>query len=698
MTQNIDRKPNRLAGEQSPYLLQHAHNPVDWYPWGEEAWEKARSEDKPVFLSIGYATCHWCHVMERESFEDDETAALLNKHFVAIKVDREERPDIDSIYMDAIHAMGKQGGWPLNLFLTPEKLPITGGTYFPPVSRYGMRSFKDILQLVADAWLDRNDELRGASRDFAAHLRSITTARPDAGLPSTDCFKSAYQTYDALYDPRYHGFKTDSVNKFPPSMALSFLIDYHHRTGSEKAIKMVEGTLCAMKNGGIYDQIGGGLCRYSTNQQWLVPHFEKMLYDNSLFLTALAECFQLTGKPFFRDAAYDVINYIRMDMLLPEGGIASAEDADSEGVEGKFYVWSLDEYREVAGDDSAFLENLWSVTDHGNFEGKNILHEDIIGPPLTHAEKWGEEKAESIRKARERLLERRSKRVRPLRDDKALTSWNCLYIQALVNAGLAFGDAELIDQAGSIHAFICENLIDANGRPLRRHRAGQSGIPGYLSDYAEMCLASLALFRATSNTAYITNAARLTEDAIRLFSSDFGPFYETGSDSERLLRRTINGYDGVEPSGNSSIAKALIVLAALGINDTRYNQVAEGIFRYFKDDLEKRSIGSPAMLDAYMGYAYPRAVAVLVGEPHSPEMRQSAAYLDQNYPGNTLMVRVEPGEIERLAEAVPVVYGKRASGDFTAYLCVGTTCQAPVSTFEAFRGIMAETVSSQLSG
>jgi len=688
MQNKLEITANRLINEKSPYLLQHAYNPVDWYPWGDEAFETAAREDKLVFLSIGYATCHWCHVMERESFEDEETASQLNHDFVAIKVDREERPDIDSIYMDALNATGQQGGWPLNMFLTPARKPILGGTYFPPVRRYGMNSFKEVLALVSEAWRSNRNQLIDASMETTRLLKDNQRKTPGGGLPSEDCFAQAYGMYETFYDKAQFGFKTDPRNKFPPSMAMSYLLDYYYRTGNAQALEMVEWTLGAMKRGGIYDQIGGGLCRYSTDHAWLVPHFEKMLYDNSLFLRALAECYQLSGKEFFKQAAYDVIGYVQRDLAVSGGGIASAEDADSEGIEGKFYLWTLSEFLDVTGDDSGFLQKLWNVTEAGNFEGHNILNESTGTPPLSHEEKFGPEQAENIKLNRQKLFDRRSTRIRPLRDDKVITSWNCLYIRGLVKAGMAFGDSELIHSAENIYSFISGNLFDSSGRLLRRYRDGESAIKGYLTDYAELGLASAELFKATSNLTYLNKAKTLTEDAIRLFKSDFGPFYETGADGEELLRRTINSYDGVEPSGNSSMAKLMCVLSNLGIENERNNAISEGIFSYFRDELEKQPIACPALLDAYMFYTHPTTQIVMIADKGNHELQKSLEYLWRSYTGDNPIIWVDPKQLSAMQSVVPIIEGKAALADFTAYVCVGNTCKAPVLNFEDLRKLI----------
>lgn len=678
MMGEMKHKPNRLIHEKSPYLLQHAYNPVNWYSWGDEALAKASAEDKLIFLSIGYATCHWCHVMERESFEDEATAAILNDYFVAVKVDREERPDIDAIYMDALIAMGKQGGWPLNVFITSSQEPVFGGTYFPPEPRYGMPSFKDVLMTVSEAWRNSRTELLGASGQIGRYLTDVQMHRKDEGLPGEACFAFAFQSYQALFDHENYGFMTDARNKFPPSLALSFLMDYAHRTGVAEASFMVEKTLIAMKRGGIYDQLGGGICRYSTDQFWLVPHFEKMLYDNALFLQVLVRFAQISGKEFFRQAAYDLIRYIQNDLTVPGGGIASAEDADSEGEEGRFYLWTLAEFREVIGKAADFLESFWHVSEKGVHDGMNILHEDIHALPLTPEEVYNSEQAECIQTSREELRQKRGSRPRPLRDDKVLTSWNGLYIRSLVKASQAFGDPELIHRAEVIYDFILKNLFNADGRLLRRYRDSLAGIPGYLADYAELGLASFELFKATSQKVYLEKAQQLTDEAIGLFHSGFGPFFETGNDVARLLRRTINGYDGVEPAGNSSMAMLLISLSALEISERKYLQIAEGIFRYFRNELDQNPVSCPAMLEAYQSYVQPFAKIILTGERDNTELQKSVVYLQRTYLAADLVLYIPPERMAELQFLIPTSAEKSRSTGFAAYFCRNMTCFPPV--------------------
>ena len=683
---NQDRKPNRLIQEKSPYLLQHAYNPVDWYPWGEEAFEKAKREDKIVLLSIGYATCHWCHVMERESFEDEKTAEIMNRNFVCIKVDREERPDIDKIYMDALHAMDQQGGWPLNLFLTPAKKPIAGGTYFPPVQKYGRKSFTEILAVIKNVWETRKEELIQSSEAISDFLQKEDfAAKADLTLPDDSAFEAGFSMYDKFFDETYYGFKTNMVNKFPPSMGLSYLLGYYKRAKNQKALMMVETTLLAMKKGGIYDQIGGGISRYATDQRWLVPHFEKMLYDNSLFIQALTECYLVTGKHFYKDAVYDIVGYIRRDMSLEDGGIACAEDADSEGEEGKFYIWSLDEFRSICGKDSSILEKFWDVTEEGNFEGHSILNESF------HLEFEKENNLNPkefqllIDRNKKKLLEIRSKRIRPLRDDKVLTSWNCLYLRALAYSSIAFQDKSLLDDAIRIYEFIQNKLFDENCRLLRRYRNGESRFFAYLTDYAELALAAIYLYKATYDSKYIKSAHAMTEETIRLFRSPNGPFYDTGSDGEELIRRSIDGYDGVEPSGNSSMAHVLNQLASLGIETSRYEDIANSIYRYFSEDLNTRAISYPSMLSAYLyTKSSPKQIVVLADQDNS-EAKEILKFLETEYLPDAFIVFATKENISELEMILPVLKGKTSDKPLAIFVCQNQTCDLPIFTLEALK-------------
>lgn len=678
--------PNQLIYEKSPYLLQHAYNPVKWYSWCSEAFLKAKQEDKLIFLSIGYATCHWCHVMERESFEDPSIAEILNQYFVSIKVDREERPDIDSIYMDALHAMGQQGGWPLNMFLTPDQKPIVGGTYFPPSPKYGRKSFKEVLSIVIEIWKNKREEITKACEELTSSLQNFYS-NPSTTLPSKDSIENSYNTLDRYYDEIYYGFKTNLTNKFPPSMNLSLLLHIHYQYKFGKALEMVEKTLVAMKKGGIYDQIGGGLSRYSTDHYWLVPHFEKMLYDNSLFLISLAECYAVNKKDFYKEAAYDVIQYIQRDLKLKDGGVASAEDADSEGEEGKFYLWTLKEFQDVCGEESSILAKFWNVTEAGNFEGKNILNENFKIDFYTHNSVLKEKVEPIIKKNKTKLLKERENRIRPLKDDKVLTSWNCLYIRALAISSMHFNDENLLQEAISIYSFLYKNLFDSNGRLLRRYRDGVAGIYGYLNDYAELALASIYLYRATFNSSYLSNAIHLTDSVLKLFSSNEGPFFETGSDSEELIRRTINGYDGVEPSGNSSICHVLNYLSSYGINTESYQKKLEDVFSFFKESLEQHGISSPSMLSAFAYYIHPKKEIIIIGD-NLPELDRVKKFLHSSYLPNVVIIYSSKKDLEENKRYFPILQDKEAKEELSIYVCENSTCKAPVYTLEELKKII----------
>lgn len=683
---NKDRKPNRLIHEKSPYLLQHAYNPVDWYPWGEEAFEKAKREDKIVLLSIGYATCHWCHVMERESFENEATAEIMNRDFVCIKVDREERPDIDKIYMDALHAMEQQGGWPLNLFLTPAKKPVAGGTYFPPVQKYGRKSFTEILSIIKNVWDTRKEELIASSEAISDYLQKESfAAKTDSSLPDESAFEEGFKMFDKFFDETYYGFKTNMVNKFPPSMGLSYLLGFYKKSSNPRALFMVEKTLLAMKKGGIYDQIGGGISRYATDQRWLVPHFEKMLYDNSLFIQALTECYLVTGNSFYKDAVYDIVNYIRRDMTLEDGAIACAEDADSEGEEGKFYIWSLKEFCSICKEDSPVLEKFWDVTEEGNFEGHSILNEAFEFDFVKENNLNSNEFKLLLEKNKEKLLDVRSKRIRPLRDDKVLTSWNCLYLRAIANSSIAFQDKSLLDDAIKIFEFIQKKLFNSECRLLRRYRNGEAKYLGYLTDYAELALASISLYRATYDPKYIKSAHAMTEEAIRLFRSPAGPFYDTGSDGEELIRRSIDGYDGVEPSGNSSMAHVLNTLASLGIETNRYEEIANSIYRFFSNDLKTHAVSFPSMLSAYLYTQSSPKQIVIVADKDNSEAKEILKFLETKYLPDAIIVFAAKEEFSDLQTILPVLKDKNTDKPLAIFICKNQTCDLPIYSLEELK-------------
>ena len=697
---------NRLAGEKSPYLLQHAHNPVDWHPWGEEAFGRAREQNKMVLISIGYATCHWCHVMERESFEDEELAKYLNEHFVAIKVDREERPDVDKIYMDSLHAMGQQGGWPLNMFTTPDGRPVTGGTYFPPQEMQGRPSFRQVLEMLVNAWEQQREDIYKNADLITEHLQQQARLPGASGLTwSHEPIENAVGQYSQAYDRAHGGFLLQPQNKFPPSMGLLLLLRHHVRTeeATEKAtekvsdhtaLEMVEGTLKKMVAGGIYDQLGGGLSRYSTDPQWLVPHFEKMLYDNALFAQALTETYQVTGKPIYRAYAEDVFAYVLRDLSGEEGAFYSAEDADSEGEEGLFYVWEPEEVRALlkpgaAGTaDAAAVADAaiawWDLRPGGNFEhGRSIPNTPrTLGEVARSLDISMDELVERLQVARDTLLAARSQRIRPLRDDKILTSWNALMISALARAGAAFGDDAYIAVALKAGRFLLENLKDGKARLLRRYREGEARYKGYLIDYATLAVACLDLYEATFEQEWFAEALYLMREVNRLFRNEEGPYFDTGNDAEQLLARNMEGYDGVEPSGNSMAAQAFLRLEVYGVSEG-FGEDARRIFSGFHQHLEQAGVGFSAMLSALDFFLSPVQEVAIIGDPAAADTQALLKMVRGKYRPNSVLTFSSPDMLEENAALIPLLRGREAiEGRATAYVCENMACQLPVHTPE----------------
>ena len=683
---------NPLIHEKSPYLLQHAHNPVDWNPWGEEPFKIAREKNLPLLVSIGYATCHWCHVMERESFEDPELAKLLNEHFVCIKIDREERPDIDSIYMQAVQAMGQQGGWPLNVFVTPEGMPFYSGTYFPPERRFNLPSFGDVLIFLAKTWHDEPEKIKKQSESLATAIRQSSQREITMGTLDTLDFDSedkASQLYEGYYDRLNHGFGLHQQNKFPPSMGLSMLLRHHHRTGNASSLMMTENTLRAMKWGGIYDQIGGGLSRYSTDHRWLVPHFEKMLYDNSLFITALIETFQVTGNQEFADYANDVLHYIDRDMTSDEGGFFSAEDADSEGVEGKFYVWTDEEVESILGRQTASVAvPFFDVSKEGNFEGKNILNQTRTPEEL--AKELGlspEAVTAELSTAREKLLAERSKRIRPLLDDKILTSWNGLMISAMAKVGRVLNDTNRIAKAEKALRFILSNLETSEGKLLRRFRDGEARYDGYLFDYSSIAVACLELYEATYDTKYILKARDLMQTVEEKFSSG-GAYYETASDGEKLIVRQISGYDGVEPSGNSNAALAFLKLGAY-LADADSIARAEKIFLAFHEDLTEYGMNSSFMMQALHLYLGGLKEVAIIGLRNHPPTEEMLKTIRSGFFPNAVFAFAYEDEAAQKSIDLPLLAGRQIkNGKATAWVCKLGTCLSPVTSPEELTSLL----------
>ena len=662
---------NHLATESSPYLLQHAQNPVDWYPWGDEALERARKEDKPILLSIGYSACHWCHVMAHESFENTPIAELMNASFINIKVDREERPDLDQIYMSAVQLMTGSGGWPLTVFLTPEGEPFFGGTYFPPDDRHNRPGFRRVLGSIAEAFKNRRDEIASNARTIIQKIDSQTRQSPGEGVISEDLLDRSHDQIASKFDSQHGGF--GQAPKFPPSMTIDFLLRYHHRTGQESPLAMARLTLDKMALGGIYDHIGGGFHRYSTDDHWLVPHFEKMLYDNALLASVYLDAFRVTGNPLYRERVTETLGFVTREMLDPAGGFYSTLDADSEGVEGKFYVWSLGEFSEVIGDDSSLLARFLDVSDEGNFEQQNILN--IRNPLKTFADEQGVDPAtmeSKIGEAKRKLLERREARVRPGRDEKILTDWNGLMLRAFSDAAFCLDREDYRRIAEANAEFILATMWDGK-RLLHSFKNGSPRFNGYLDDYANLADGLLALYELTFEERWLDKAIQLADVMIqRFWDSDYGGFFFTSNDHDPLIARTKEYFDNATPSGNSVAASLLVRLARLLDRDD-YREKSEQITRVILDYIEKFPAGFGRMLAAVDFEVGPTSEIALIGstEPFLPALRKH--YHPRRVLGAGVSDRIA------LLRNRPMVDGKA-----TAYICEDFVCRQPVTDAEVF--------------
>ena len=676
---------NRLANETSPYLLQHKDNPVDWYPWGEEALKKAWEEDRPILLSVGYSACHWCHVMERESFEDEATARIMNEHFVNIKVDREERPDIDSIYMSAVQALTRHGGWPMTVFLTPDGAPFYGGTYFPPVPGRGMPSFQQVLLSLADAYENRRDEVLRSAESVREYLQAATGAALPKTAVGTELLDKAAASLMSELDRRFGGF--GGAPKFPQAMNLEVLLRHYHRTGDRGALSGVEVTLRAMANGGIYDQLGGGFARYSVDQYWLVPHFEKMLYDNALLSRLYLEAYQATGDGFYRRIAEETLDYVVRDMTSPEGGFYSAEDADSEGEEGKFYVWTPAEIRAVLEEDEADLaERYWDVTERGNFEGKNILH--VPRPPEAVAAEFGispDELWERVEEIRSRLLAAREERIRPGRDEKTLAAWNGLMLRSFALAARVLDREDYRGVAARNAAFLLDELR-VSGRLHRSYKDGRARFNGYLEDYAMVADGLVALYEATFETRWLAEAENLCAAVLELFwDEERGTFYDTPADHEELVTRPRDVYDNASPSGTSVATDVLLRLSLL-LDRGDYRARAEAILDSLSGGME-RLPGAFGRLLAALDFhlSRPREIAV-VGAPEAPETRALIDAVYTRYLPNKVVAGRDDGD-EEAAGLIPLLADRPThDGRATAYVCEGYACQNPTTDPEELAG------------
>jgi uncharacterized protein YyaL (SSP411 family) len=674
------RHTNRLAGQTSPYLLQHAHNPVEWYPWGSEALQRARDENRPIFLSIGYSACHWCHVMERESFEDEAIAAQLNRDFVAIKVDREERPDLDDLYMGAVQAMTGSGGWPMSVFLTPDLVPFFGGTYFPPEDRHGMPGFPRVLSAVAEAYRERPSEIAQQGRQLVEHLRGLMEVRPGDSGPEERQLQLAAAKVVGTFDELHGGF--GGAPKFPAPMTIEFLLRRWRRTGEASLLNAVTVTLDRMADGGIHDQLAGGFARYSTDARWLVPHFEKMLYDNALLAHAYLEAFRATRNQRYADVARSAIDFMLGELRTADGGLASALDADSEGEEGRYYTWDHDEFMAVlhaagADDDGRrLLAAYWGISAEGNWEGRNVIHvAGRAGSDLPEPE--------ALAGARAALLAARSRRERPARDEKQLAAWNGMALRAIATAALVLADDSYLGEAAALAGFVRRVLLDGEDGLWRTARDGTAHTPGFAEDYANVADGLLAAYAATGDAEHLLLAEALMQRAVREFwDEETGTFFDTGSRHDAGFARPRSLIDGATPAANSVAADVLLRLGLL-TGDPDHDRRARRILRAVAPALDRqpssfgralcaadRSLSEP--LDAVIASPRddPRAVALrrAVAAPYAPDL--VIAPLDTG----------ETGPRPGAARNLPLFEGKTArEGIPTAYVCRGYACDEPTA-------------------
>jgi uncharacterized protein len=704
--QDSYRHTNRLINETSPYLLQHAHNPVDWYPWGDEALQKARQEEKPILLSVGYSACHWCHVMERESFENEQIAALMNQHFVAIKVDREERPDIDSIYMQAVQAMTGQGGWPMTMFLTPDARPFYGGTYFSPHDRrYGeqiMPGFPRLLLSLAEAFAEHRSEIDEQAAEIADHLNRrgnvLSHVAPASGSALLSNLLVAETNLLDDSDERNGGF--GGAPKFPNTMALEFLLRVHlHRQAGElpaaaersglTALDVVDMSLQRMASGGIYDQLGGGFHRYSVDARWLIPHFEKMLYDNALLSRAYLHAYLVTDNPLYRRITEETLDYVVREMTSPEGGFYSTQDADSEGEEGKFFVWTPDEVtRLLAAQDAALFMRYYDVTPQGNFEGKNILHIRVDAPTFAQQEHISLEALQEIlQRSRMALFQAREQRVKPSRDEKILTSWNGLMLRSFAEAARYLKRPDYLHVAIKNATFLLDTL-QQNGRLLRTYKDGRARLNGYLEDYTFLADGLLALYEASFDVRWFTAARTLMDQAITLFSDEQQEgFFDTGSDHETLISRPKDIMDNATPAGSSVAADVLLRLAAF-TGESSYRERADKYLQPLVDIMVQHPQAFGHVLGAVdFALSAAKEVAVL-GASHSDDTQALLDVINARYLPNSVLASAAPAD--NLASAAVALLADRPLQDqrATAYVCQNFACQAPVTDPQALERLL----------
>jgi uncharacterized protein len=670
-----NKHTNNLINETSPYLLQHAHNPVDWYPWGETALAKARSENKPILLSIGYSACHWCHVMEHESFEDEEIASLMNQNFVNIKVDREERPDLDQIYMSAVQMMTGQGGWPMTMFLTPEGVPFYGGTYFPPADRYNMPGFTRVLMSVAEAFRSQPDQVANTATAMLGELRRVGLAEPSRETLNLELLDASYRRIVANYDRVNGGF--GGAPKFPPAMTLDFLLHTFHRTGAKEAREIVEHTARKMAAGGMYDQLGGGFHRYSVDAKWLVPHFEKMLYDNALLSRFYLHLYQATRDPEARRVAEETLDYVVREMTDAGGGFYSSQDADSEGHEGKFFVWSRQEIVAALGDDAELFCDYYNVTEGGNFEGENILNVPSPLDEIARKHKVPTEAARvTIATGRQKLFDIRERRVKPARDEKILTAWNGLMLTAFAEAGAIFQRDDYRQVAEMNARFLLDHLQKDN-LLLRTYKDGDAKLNAYLEDYACLIDGLVSLYEASGAVNWIESAVSLAAKMIDEFWDDeSGGFFFTGKSHEQLIVRAKEFLDNATPSGNSVAARSLLRLGLLTDNED-YRRRVTAILHLMADQIRRypSAFGfSLSTLDFYL--SSPLEIAIL-GQTGDSRLQELLKTFWETYLPNRILAPCTE-DYERSAALVPLLRDRNTlETQPTAFVCEGYTCKNP---------------------
>jgi len=669
-----ERSPNRLIFELSPYLQQHAHNPVDWYPWGPEALEKAKTVDKPIFLSIGYSACHWCHVMEHESFSNHEIAAIMNEQFVCVKVDREERPDLDQIYQSICQLVTKSGGWPLSVWLTPEQKPFYVGTYYPPTERYGRPGFKQVLQAIARAYREKREEVTRVSENWTGAIaQTEETPDPAEAVPGRQAIAEAARALANRMDRTHGGFS--GAPKFPNSFSLELMLRHWKASGDDLYLSLVAFTLEKMAEGGIYDQLGGGFHRYSVDSRWAVPHFEKMLYDNAVLPPLYLAVWQATGQPHFRRIVEETLDYIRREMTHPEGGFYSTTDADSEGVEGKFFVFNRTEVADAVGD--ALMADLlcrhYGVSEEGNFEetGKTVLHLAEEPGDLARAFNLPEDEVRAmLAEGRKRMLAYRERRIPPVRDEKILTAWNGLMISAMARAGRVLRQFAYTGVARGAADFVLNRLTDESGRLLRRYKDGKAGIPGYLEDYAYFAAALIDLYEATFEERYLNLAVRYTRETLDRFYDGAGGFFLTPADGEALIHRPKDALDSSTPAGSSvTVLNLLRLLPFTG--EERFRTVAEAVFKRYRMHMERIPGGMGTLLQALDLYLSSPTEVTLVGDAPEAWLER----LGRRYEPNLILTR-----IDHPRDDAPIWAGKaQIGGQPTAYLCRNFACSPPAT-------------------